>query len=119
MSAEIFAGFDPSRQAAYESELLERFGAGVLSTSMQAGHGSPKCRLTMLQRFRRGYADVEVAVTQLLRGGESGDEIVQELIALHYAIVCKFWTPDGQTSCGTRRAVRDTSGLQGSLRRPR
>ena len=49
----------------------------------------------------QGYTDVEVAVTHLLRGGASpGDEIVQELIALHFAIVCKFWTPDAQAYAG-------------------
>lgn len=100
-AAEIFAGFDPSRQAAYESELLERFGAGVLEHIDASWARIAEMSTDDAAAISQGYADVEVALTQLLRGGASpGDEIVQELIALHYAIVCKFWTPDGQAYAG-------------------
>ena len=100
-AAEIFDGFDPRRQGEYEADLVEHFGIGIRERIDESWAQIAQMSPDDAAAVSKGYIDIEVAVTELLRGGaEPDNELVQQLIALHYGIVCKFWTPDAQAYMG-------------------
>lgn len=99
--AEIFDGFDPQRQVEFEADLVERFGVEIRDRIEESWAQLAQMSSDDAAAVSQGYTDVEVAVTELLRSdADPGNELVQQLVAVHYEIVCKFWTPDANAYAG-------------------
>lgn len=100
-AAEIFAGFDAEKQTQYEAELLAE---GVPQMQNHIDHSW--ARIAELSKddaeaIARGYIDIELALTELLRAGAAPDAVeVQQVISAHHALVSKFWFPNAQAYIG-------------------
>jgi DNA-binding transcriptional MerR regulator len=98
---QLFDGFDPQQQARWEADLVERYGDDARS-----GLDESKRRMATWQRAdaaaaREGFDQVESDLAALLVAGvPAEDERVQDVIASHYAVVCRFWTPDADSYAG-------------------
>ena len=93
--ADLYKGFSPEKQAAYEAELVDRFGG---DTRRRIDESAAKFKdLSQADQQRRGaeLADLEAAVAESLRRGEAaGSETLEPLIARHRAWVAAMWGRD-------------------------
>ena len=87
---------------------------------MQAGHGSPEMSTDDAAAISRGYADVEVAVTRLLRGGAVPAMRCPELIRASLRHRLQVLDSGWSSLCRFIAELYVTHpDFQGSLRRPR
>ncbi|GAB7039769.1 MerR family transcriptional regulator [Catenuloplanes niger JCM 9533] len=104
MSTEqLFEGFDADRQARYEAELIERYGAGAAtaiaeSRERTAGQGA---------ELRAEWAGIEDRVVALLDSAPESPA-VQAVIADHYRWITRHWTPDRESYTGLGRLYVDS-----------
>lgn len=100
-AAELFDGFDADRQAQYEAELIEKYGPQMRDHIAESWQKISVMSVDDATAISQGYVAVELALTELIKQGAAPqDAVVQEVIAQHYAIVCKFWTPNADAYRG-------------------
>lgn len=100
-AARLFDGFDPEKQEEYEEQLLATGFADIQRHIDESWRRIGEMTVDGAAQITQRFADVEEGVTLLLReGADPGDELVQQWIAVHYGIVCKFWTPDARSYTG-------------------
>lgn len=110
---ELYHGFAPADQAAYEDELIERYGDGArshLAESKRRMQGWSKADFATVK------ADLDAmnqALTSALAAGLPTDASeVQDLIQQHYDWVCRFWTPDRDAYTGLGQLYLDHPDFQ-------
>ncbi len=99
--AELFDGFDPETQAQYEADLVDRYGSAVADPIEES-------RRRVAAMGEGGLADVDAAYVGIGRRliplidarVAPDDERVLDVMADHYAIVARFWTPDAEQYAG-------------------
>lgn len=101
----LFVGFDPALQAEYEKEIAAQYGEeSVAETRRRTAGWTP-------DEFRgvaAAYGEIEDRLIPLIDAGAApGDETVLSVIADHYAIVDRFWTPDAAAYTGLGRMYVD------------
>lgn len=100
-AAEIFDGFDPQKQSQYETELVESGSPDVQRHIDESWRRIGLMSKDDARAINEAYVEVETGLAVRLRAGAPADDPqVQELIDAHYAIVCRFWTPDAQAYAG-------------------
>lgn len=118
---EIFRGFDPEKRAQDEAELESILGpdaSAAIATSRERTHN------WRVGEFQSAAAEFDRLDTALCRALQEEVPVeateTQRLIGEHYALICRFWTPDaaayeglGQLYCNhagfrTRFDRRDT-----------
>jgi DNA-binding transcriptional MerR regulator len=93
--ASLYEGFDASKQEQYEAELVERYGDDV-RPAIAESHG----RMSSWTDTERAaipvvFADLEQRLAEEMdSGADPSDDAVQDIVAEHYAYICRFWTPD-------------------------
>jgi MerR family transcriptional regulator, thiopeptide resistance regulator len=98
---QLFADFDPDRQARYESELVQRYGEKVapeIAESRARMAGWSRVDAARIQDEWRSFLPELAAL--LAAGTEVDDPAVQAVIARHYRWVCHFWTPTADSYPG-------------------
>ena len=114
MSAdELFAGFDPQRQAAYEQELVDRYGDDVRATIDESKRRTAGWQPRDYVAVQEEFASIDLRMAQLIEtGAVPGDASVQGIIGEHYEIVASFWTPDAEHYAGLGRLYVDHPGFR-------
>jgi DNA-binding transcriptional MerR regulator len=101
--AQLYKGFDPAKQAEYETWLIDRYGGdmaeqisrswvqGASSLKDEAAAGAVKAELEAVER----------ALGQALADGlAEGSPTTQTLIGRHHAIISRFWSPTAEAYAG-------------------
>jgi DNA-binding transcriptional MerR regulator len=85
---ELYKGFPPAEAAAYEQEVIEKYGKGKLDESKQKINAMTKAKLKAVQE------ESEAIYTELARSihKQPGDVAVQELIKRHFNMMQNFFT---------------------------
>jgi MerR family transcriptional regulator, thiopeptide resistance regulator len=105
---DLFAGFDPRRQAAYEEELVDRFGDDVAEPVAQSRASTAGWTPRDFADVQEAFAAIDQRLAQLIeQGAAPRDPAVQVVIAEHYAVVARFWTPNAERYAGLGRLYVD------------
>ena len=98
---ELFDGFNAERQAAWETELVDRYGDAARTRIDQTNARMSTWQRADADAAMAGFERVEAALASLCSSGVPADDpVVQEVIASHYEVVCRFWTPDADSYAG-------------------
>lgn len=105
---EMFQGFDRKKQAAYEKELVERYGEDARKNIDESKRRTKDWTKEDWQRNGKQFTDLlPKLVTHLERGDDAALPEVQDLIGLHHRWLCQFWTPNQQSYAGLGRLYAD------------
>ena len=92
---ELYRGFDPVKQAEYEAYLVERYGDAAKDGISESKRRTKDWKKDDFEQTKKDYDEIHRALTEAIEKGLApSDAKVQKLIAQHYAIVDRFWTPD-------------------------
>jgi DNA-binding transcriptional MerR regulator len=98
---ELFDGFDAEKQKAYEAELVERYGPGVQEHIDESWRRIGRMESADVAGVDAEYAAIGARLIPLIDAGVApDDERVLDVMADHYAIVARFWTPDAEQYAG-------------------
>jgi DNA-binding transcriptional MerR regulator len=98
---EMFDGFDAEKQRAYEAEIVERYGADAQEHIVESWRRIGPLGSRGMASVDAEYAAIGARLSPLIDAGvESDDERVLAVIADHYAIVDRFWTPTAEQYAG-------------------
>lgn len=98
---ELFDGFDPERQKAYEAELVDRYGESARERIAESWRRIGSMSRADADRVQAELARCDEDYAVLMDAGvDPGDERVRALTAEHYRWVCQFWTPDADAFAG-------------------
>jgi MerR family transcriptional regulator, thiopeptide resistance regulator len=98
---QLFDGFDAQQQAGWEADLVERYGDDGRSRLAESRRQMATWQRADADAAREGFEQVELNLAELLVAGAGVDDPrVQAVIATHYAVVCRFWTPDADSYAG-------------------
>lgn len=106
---QIYAGFDPQKQAAYEQQLIDRFGDAVKKhfeeCKEKTKHWGKKEHKEVWERFA---SICKRLVEAMKKGLIPESSTVQALIEEHYNWLKNFWTPDSTSYAGHAQLIRDS-----------
>jgi DNA-binding transcriptional MerR regulator len=89
---DLYKGFAPEKQAAYEAELIERFGEGARASIEESKKVIKGWSKGDWERTGREYGELEAAMGKALADGlPLESETVQALIRRHHAWIGKMW----------------------------
>ena len=95
MPKDLYAGLDPAKQAAYEADLVERFGPDVQPTIDDSKRRMSTWTASEKAAIPATFAGFEARLAELLvAGADPSAPDVQAVVAEHYHYICRFWTPD-------------------------
>lgn len=98
---EMFDGFDAEKQRAYEAEIVERYGAGAQEQIDESWRRIGRMDPADAATIDAQYAAIGARLIPLIDADvPPDDERVLEVMADHYAIVDRFWTPDAEQYAG-------------------
>lgn len=98
---QIFAGFDPRRQARYEAELVEQYGDCAGAHIAQSKQRTADLTPADGDRIQRQWRELLTSLAELLSAGAAVDDpAVQETIAGHHRWLEQFWTPQRESYTG-------------------
>ena len=98
---ELFDGFDAEKQSAYEAEIVERYGAGAQEHIDESWRRIGRMEKADVAGVDAEYTAIGARLIPLIDAGVApDDERVLEVMADHYAIVARFWTPDAEQYAG-------------------
>ncbi len=93
--SEIYKGFDPKKQAAYEEYLISNYGDHARKNIEESKKRTKNWKKEDYEKVGRDYAEIHKALRQAMEQGLSEkDPSVQLRIKDHYEVVNRFWTPD-------------------------
>jgi DNA-binding transcriptional MerR regulator len=93
-----FEGFDPAKQAEWQEEARQRWGAEVVDAAAERVQDKPK---DWWQREgSRWLANLRALVALIDAGKAPDDPEVLDVIHEHYQWVCQFWTPNRESYKG-------------------
>ena len=109
MSTErLFEGFDADRQAAYEAELVERYGDDVTPHLEESRRRMAGWTPDQAERVQREWAGFGTRLVALIEAGAAVDDPrVQEVIGEHCRWVGNFWTPGRESYPGLGHTYAD------------
>ncbi len=92
---DLYAGFDPAKQAEYEEYLIERHGESARKHIAESKQRTKHWQKADFQKTAQDYDVLHRAFAQAIQRRLSPQApAVQALVEQHYAIVNRFWTPD-------------------------
>ncbi len=107
--AELFRGFDETKQAEYERQLIERFGGEMRKGIAQSRRRVKDWTKSDWQHSGNEWNDICAGLVQAMGrklAVNSGE--VQGLIRRHYEWLKKFWTPNRESYAGHGRFLLET-----------
>ncbi len=103
---ELFKGFSPEKQAAYEEELIRRGGE---KAKKHIAESKEKRKTLDESAFKKECIAICEALTDLLNKHYPVDsEEVQEVIKRHFVWISQCWTPDKESYAGHGHLIRDS-----------
>ena len=97
-TAHWFEGFDPEKQAQWQQEARERWGAEVVDAAAERVKDKPK---DWWQREGSRWLDNLRAMVALIDAGKAPDDPeVLDAVDGHYQWICQFWTPNRESYKG-------------------
>lgn len=104
----LFDGVSPAKQAAWEAQLIERFGDGAEATIHAANTAMAGLSPTALLDFTAEIGAIHAALVDLIEaGGRPASAAAQALIQRHYRWVCRSWRPDAAAYAALGKLYRD------------
>lgn len=101
---DLFAGFSAEKQAQWEKEMEDRYGAcgreTMAGSKARVEAMSPQERADFMEEANRLHA---AFAEQMAKGAAADSAETQALAARHYAWVCRSWTPDAAAYAGLGR----------------
>jgi len=98
---ELFEGFDAAKQKQYEAELVERYGPQVQDRIDESWRRIGTFTKDDIAAVNEEYASIGRRLIPLIEADVApDDERVLDVMADHYAIVARFWTPDAESYAG-------------------
>lgn len=95
---EMYLGFDKAKQEEYEKHVIERYGHDAVDESKKKTKGWTQKNY---DEAKRDYDVIHQALTQAIIKSETpSSEVVQNLLAQHFNLVSKFWTPNKESYVG-------------------
>ena len=107
---DLYKGFAPEKQAAYEAELIDRFGEQARASIEASKTALKKWSKADWERSGREYAEVEAAMGKALADGLPADsDPVRVLIRRHHAWIGLMWnrTPSAEAYAGLGQMYTD------------
>ena len=96
--AHWFDGFDAAKQAEYQEEARQRWGAETVDAANERVKDKPA---QWWQEQRDQWTSIVLAMVELIDSGATPeDPAVQEAIATHYQWVSRYWTPNRESYTG-------------------
>jgi DNA-binding transcriptional MerR regulator len=90
--ADLYKGFSPEKQAAYEAELVDRFGGDTRQRIDESNAKLKALAPAARERLMGQLPELEEAVAESLRRGMAAEsETLEPLIARHRAWVAAMW----------------------------
>ncbi|MET1072117.1 MAG: TipAS antibiotic-recognition domain-containing protein [Umezawaea sp.] len=106
---ELFDGFDADRQARYEAELVERFGAGAEEHIAESRSKMRNWTKPDADRFMGEWKEIGAAYAALFDAKVAVDAPeALELTDRHYRWICLSWTPDRESYTGLGQLYVDS-----------
>jgi DNA-binding transcriptional MerR regulator len=98
---QLFDGFDAEKQKEYEADLVERYGEPVRAQIEESHRRTGRWTAVDRAAVDGEYAAIGRRLMPLIEAGAvPDDERVLDVIADHYAIVARFWTPTPEQYAG-------------------
>jgi len=108
-----FKGFSPEKQARYEKQLVEKYGAQAQAkidlSKVNMGKMSPE---QMAAINAEGHEINNLLVALIKAGDGAGTDKVQALIARHHAWVANFWRPNRPAYIGLGQSYNDNEDFR-------
>jgi MerR family transcriptional regulator, thiopeptide resistance regulator len=102
---ELYRGFTPEKITAVKKEARELYGENIVEQSER------KVKAMNREKWQAINRDVDAACREMAAlmaaGSDPGESEVQSLVALHYAWILNFWTPDAESYAGLGRLYRE------------
>lgn len=97
-TAHWFEGFDPEKQAEWQEEARQRWGAEVVDAAAERVKDKPK---DWWQREGSRWLENLRALVAMIDAGKAPDDPeVLDVIHVHYQWICQFWTPNRESYKG-------------------
>lgn len=97
-AAHWFEGLDPDKQAQWQQEARERWGADAVDASIERVKDKPK---DWWQREGSRWLEQLRAMVALIDAGKAPDDPeVLDAVDGHYRWICQFWTPNRESYIG-------------------
>lgn len=91
----LFAGLSAEKQAAWEADLVARWGPEVRPLIDESRQRLAQLSTAQLSDLRAEVDDIHARLVELIEaGGSATSTAAQTLVARHFAWVCRSWKPD-------------------------
>jgi DNA-binding transcriptional MerR regulator len=98
---EMYFGFSKEKQAAYEKEIIERFGAAGQKHTEECRQNMKSWSKEDWNHSKEEFGKICTDLVHLMgEGKKAGSKEVQEIIRRHYLWLKKFWTPTKDSYAG-------------------
>lgn len=100
----LFTGISAEKQAAWEAELVERFGTDVQPLLAESRRRIDALTAAELSDFKAEIDSIHADIVELIEaGGTPSSAAAQSLVARHFKWVSRSWRPDAVTYPGLGR----------------
>ena len=104
-AARWFEGFDPDKQAQYQEEARQRWGAATVDAAGERVKGKSQ---DWWQEQSGTWLDTLAAMVALIDAGKAPDDPeVLDVVDGHYRWICQFWTPNRESYTGLGNLYAD------------
>jgi DNA-binding transcriptional MerR regulator len=97
-AAHWFEGFDPAKQAEYQEEARQRYGAETVDAANE--RVKDKSPEWFQEQGTQWVGTLETLVGLIDAGKAPDDPAVLDVIDGHYRWICQFWTPNRESYAG-------------------
>lgn len=98
---DVFSGFSKEQQAAYEREIIERFGAQGKAAIEESKANAQKWTKKDEENIKKEFEAICIELKQLLeKNAAANAKEVQSAVSRHYHWLKKFWTPTKESYAG-------------------
>jgi MerR family transcriptional regulator, thiopeptide resistance regulator len=106
---EMFAGFDPKKQAEHEQYLIKRFGEDARTGIEQSKRKVQNWTKTDWEQSRSEWDAICKELVRMMKDGATSESAqVQRTIQRHYEWLKRFWTPTKESYGGHGQFILDT-----------
>jgi DNA-binding transcriptional MerR regulator len=105
--AQLFRGFDAKKQAAYEKQLIDRYGDDMREGIAESRRKVKDWTKQDWERSGKEWDGICTGLVAAMKNGAESDE-AQGLIRRHYEWLKQFWTPNRESYTGHSQFILET-----------
>jgi MerR family transcriptional regulator, thiopeptide resistance regulator len=95
---EMYLGFDKEKQAAYEDELIKKYGESARAHIDESKQRTQNWTKRDFEKVQQEYDKIHKELIALIQKGISANAPeTQKIIERHYQVVKRFWTPNRES----------------------